>query len=141
MRERIGVALRRAVARRAQSCCEYCGVPDTATLLPHEPDHIVAIQHGGKTALENLAYACFECNRFKGPNLTSIDPETGVVTRLYQPRTDHWENHFRWEGAMIVPLTPVGRATVLLLRLNQEDRIAFRSNLLRRGDELGGHQR
>jgi hypothetical protein len=140
MRERIGVALRRAVAQRAQGRCEYCGVPDSATLLPHEPDHIVAVQHGGKTTLENLAYACFECNRFKGPNLTSIDSETGAVTALYQPRTDRWESHFRWEGSVIVPLTPTGRATVLLLRINQEDRVAFRTNLLRIGQLFRGQE-
>jgi hypothetical protein len=133
MRERIGATLRRAVAQRAQGRCEYCGVPDSTTLLPHEPDHIVAVQHGGKSVLGNLAYACFECNRFKGPNLTSIDPEDGAVTRLYQPRTDRWDAHFRWEGAVMVPLTPAGRATVRLLRLNQEDRVAFRANLLRPG--------
>jgi hypothetical protein len=138
MRERIGVGLRRAVVERAQGRCEYCGVPDTTTLLPHEPDHIIAVQHGGGTTLENLAYACFECNRFKGPNLTSLDPESGAVTRLYQPRTDQWNVHFHWDGAVIVPLTPTGRATVLLLRLNQEDRVAFRSHLLRQGYVLDG---
>jgi 5-methylcytosine-specific restriction endonuclease McrA len=67
MSEYVSVALRRAVAERSQHRCEYCGVPDTATLLPHEPDHIVAIQHGGATVEENPAYACFECNRYKDP--------------------------------------------------------------------------
>ncbi len=137
MSEYISATLRRAVADRAGHSCEYCGVPDSSTLVPHEPDHIIAVQHGGATASENLAYACFECNRLKGPNLSSIDPDTGAVTSLYSPRTQQWIDHFRWNGAMIEPQTATGRATVFLLRLNDIDRVTFRANLLRRGHSLG----
>jgi hypothetical protein len=137
MSEYIPAAVRRAVTDRAHHLCEYCGVPDVATFLPHEPDHIIAIQHGGETVLANLAYACFEYNRLKGPNLSSIDPTTGMVTALYSPRTDTWSTHFRWSGAVIKPLTATGRATALLLRLNLEDRVRFRANLLRQGHKLG----
>jgi hypothetical protein len=137
MSDYIGAALRRAVIERAEHCCEYCGVLDTATLLPHEPDHVIAVQHGGATTLDNLAYACFECNRFKGPNLTSIDPDTGRVTALYHPRRYRWGSHFRWRDAVIEPLTATGRATAFLLRLNDEDRVSFRANLLRQGHQLG----
>jgi hypothetical protein len=87
--------------------------------------------------LENLCYACFECNRSKGPNLSSIDPDTGVVTALFHPRKEAWSAHFRWNRAMIEPLTATGRATAFLLRLNIEDRVTFRVNLLRRGRALG----
>lgn len=52
-------------------------MPDTETLVTHEPDHIIAVQHGGDTSLSNLAYTCHQCNRYKGPNLASIDPDTG----------------------------------------------------------------
>jgi 5-methylcytosine-specific restriction endonuclease McrA len=79
MSERVGAALRRAVIQRADSCCEYCGMPDDVLRLPHEPDHIIPTQHGGQTVLENLAYTCFRCNRFKGPNLASIDPQSGAI--------------------------------------------------------------
>lgn len=137
MSEYVSAALRRLVAERANHRCEYCGIPDTATFLPHEPDHIVAHQHGGTTSGDNLAYACFECNRYKGPNLSSIDPLTGAVATLYSPRAQPWQDHFRWNGAEIEPLTAIGRATVFLLRLNDEDRVGFRANLLRRGEHLG----
>ena len=93
MSERVSRALRRAVVERADHCCEYCGMPDSILRLPHEPDHIVATQHGGQTALDNLAYTCFRCNRFKGPNLTSLDPDTGAITPLFNPRLDHWRQH------------------------------------------------
>lgn len=94
-------------------------MPDSATLLSHEPDHIIAIQHGGTTSLENLAYTCHQCNRYKGPNLASIDPETGERAFLFNPRTDAWQDHFRWEDARIKSLTAVGRATAELLRFNR----------------------
>jgi hypothetical protein len=139
MSEYVSAALRRAVAERAGHRCEYCGVPDDATLLPHEPDHLTAVQHGGKSTLDNLAYACFECNRFKGSNLSSVDPVTGEITVLYRPRRDRWLEHFHWDHARIEPLTPVGRATAVLLRLNHEDRVTFRANLLRQGRALGPH--
>ncbi len=140
MSEYISAALRRTVAERAQHRCEYCGVPDTATFLPHEPDHIIAVQHGGATAAENLAYACFECNRYKGPNLSSVDPDTGAVTTLYSPhspRAQRWLDHFRWNGAIIESRTATGRTTAFLLRLNDEDRVTFRANLLHGGRHLG----
>jgi HNH endonuclease len=106
-------------------------MPDVEALVAHEPDHIVATQHGGQTTLDNLAYACFQCNRAKGPNLTSLDPTTGQITLLFHPRIDVWDAHFRWNGAVIESLTAVGRATVFLLRLNDPDRVTTRANLMR----------
>ena len=133
MSERVSASMRRAVIERAHACCEYCGMPDTETLVPHEPDHVVAMQHGGQTALENLAYACFQCNRRKGPNVASLDPQTGLVTPLFHPRTDRWDHHFHLSGALIEPRTPIGRATAFLLRLNDAARVTTRANLLDRG--------
>lgn len=108
-------------------------MPDTETLAPHEPDHIIATQHGGETALANLAYACFQCNRFKGPNIASLDPTTEALAPIFNPRTEHWSQHFRLNGAIIEPLTDIGRATVFLLRLNDPERMTIRANLLSRG--------
>ena len=129
----ITAAIRRAIVARAYGCCEYCGLPDSATLVPHEPDHIIGEQHGGKTALENLAYACFRCNRFKGPNIATRDPLTGQVVVLFHPRVDRWDAHFQLEDAEIDPLTGVGRGTVFLLRMNDEQRVLLRAELLRQG--------
>jgi 5-methylcytosine-specific restriction endonuclease McrA len=39
-------------------------------------DHIIARQHGSRTELDNLALACVHCNRFKGPNVAGLDPDT-----------------------------------------------------------------
>jgi hypothetical protein len=132
----IPAPMRRAVIARVSGRCEYCGVPDDATLAPHEPDHIIGEQHGGTTELNNLAYACFRCNRFKGPNIATCDPETGLVTTLFNPRTDRWGEHFRLNGAELEPLSAIGRGTALLLRLNDEQRVALRAELLRQGNYL-----
>jgi len=129
----LSAALRRAVAERARRCCEYCGLPEEATLAAHEPDHVLGEQHGGGTTLDNLAYACFRCNRFKGPNIATRDPQTGALVALFNPRTDHWSAHFQLSGAEVIPLTPVGRGTAVLLRFNDEQRVLLREELLRQG--------
>lgn len=70
-------ALEAEVIRRAQGRCEYCHFPRSAAELPFHIDHIIAEKHGGPTAAENLAWACFSCNLRKGPNIAGLDPETG----------------------------------------------------------------
>jgi HNH endonuclease len=128
-RGRVPAALREAVRSRAGGCCEYCRLPDGGSFFGHEPDHIIATQHGGKTTLDNLALACLQCNRCKGPNLVSVDPETKQTVRLFNPRTDRWSDHFRTEGGRIVPFTPVGRATAALLQFSRVERQQIRQNL------------
>jgi 5-methylcytosine-specific restriction endonuclease McrA len=76
------------VRRRAGGVCEYCRLPESLSHLPFPLDHIIARQHGGQTAEDNLALACPECNLQKGPNLTGIDPKIRAMTRLFNPR-DH----------------------------------------------------
>lgn len=117
--------LRVAVILRANSCCEYCGKP-RVTFLPHEVDHVIAEKHGGSTTLGNLAYACFECNRHKGSDIASLDPQTGALTGLFHPRTQRWQEHFRYDNGLIIPLTEVGRVTVFLLQINDPSRIQQR---------------
>ena len=101
--------------------------------MPHQPDHIVAVQHRGPTTIENLALACCDCNLAKGPNLSSVDPESGRLVPLFHPRQDHWVEHFRLEAGRIVGTTAAGRATALLLQLNAPDRIRQRQQLQRAG--------
>jgi hypothetical protein len=108
-------------------------MPDSEPVYPHEPDHIIALKHGGPTAADNLAYACFECNRAKGSDIASLDPESGLLTPLYHPRSQRWDEHFHFAEAIIEPLTPVGRVTVFVLRLNQDARVAIRASLLLAG--------
>jgi hypothetical protein len=134
----ISAELRRLVVERASERCEYCLIHQTdAALFEHEVDHIIAEKHEGQTTDDNLALACFECNRYKGSDIASIDPQTGQVTPLFNPRQQKWIDHFALEGAEIVPITPEGRTTVRLLRLNAAHRLQRREQLV----ELGRYPR
>ena len=128
---RILASLRREVRARAGERCEYCLL--TEAVVPHEPDHLIALKHGGKTVASNLALACFDCNRFKGSDIASIDSVSGELVALFNPRTQRWSEHFRLNGPRIIPLTPVGRVTEKLLRLNLPARVAVRTHLISRG--------
>jgi len=101
-------AVRAFVWRRAKNCCEYCLLPHASSVLPFEIDHIISEKHGGGATEENLALACCYCNRFKGPNISGLDPNTGAIARLYHPRRDKWPEHFFWQGAALVGRSPVG---------------------------------
>lgn len=89
-------------------------------------EHIIAEKHGGQTTADNLALACPYCNRAKGTDLGSLDPETGRLTPFFSPRAQRWEDHFRLEGGVIVPLTPEGRATAAILQFNLPERVRER---------------
>jgi hypothetical protein len=122
----ISATIRRFVYDRAKGSCEYCLVPEIAVLVSHEVDHVIAEKHGGQTDGNNLAYACTICNKHKGSDLASIDPITGEILRLYQPRQDCWGDHFQFEAGEIIPLTSIGRVTVRLLRMNRQERVEER---------------
>ena len=72
MSEYVPAELRRLVQDRAESRCEYCLFHEDDAFFPHEPDHIIAVKHRGKTTESNLAWACFVCNRAKGSDLASV---------------------------------------------------------------------
>jgi hypothetical protein len=125
--------IERRVRRRARFRCEYCQLPQSASKLRHQVDHIVARQHGGKTSAENLALCCIHDNLHKGPNIAGIDPLTGELVRLYHPRRDRWRGHFAWQGATIVGLTPIGRTTIRVLNMNDASAVAVREALIAEG--------
>jgi hypothetical protein len=115
------------VRMRAGGRCEYCRAPQAAFRRPFHIEHIIARQHGGTTQLDNLALACWRCNLKKGPNLAGIDPKTGRMEPLFHPRKARWADHFALGIGTLLPLgiqvqglTPIGRATVWVLGLNEE---------------------
>ena len=124
----IQTALRREVIERARNRCEYCLLPADMAFFPHEVDHVVAQKHGGATNLDNLAFACWRCNRHKGSDLTSFDPRTGQLSPLFNPRTQVWIEHFAYESNRMLGLTSEGRTTIHLLRLNSEERLNERQS-------------
>ncbi len=132
-------SLRHQVRERARGNCEYCLLNERYALKIHEVDHIRAEKHGGTTVLDNLCLSCFDCNRQKGSDLSSVDPITDEVVPLFHPRRDNWNEHFRLaDGGQIEGITAKGRVTVKLLDFNNPERVAIRAQLiaLRRYPEL-----
>jgi hypothetical protein len=82
-------------------------------------------------APENLAAACFPCNRAKWNAVSGYDALTDRDVPLFHPRLDGWDEHFSWTSDYqeIIGLTPTGRATVARLRFNRESYRQQRSRL------------
>ena len=121
---------RRTVRERAEDRCEYCRLrQEHAPLWRHQVEHIIARKHGGTDDLNNLAWACVRCNLSKASNLSGRDSDTGRIVNLFDPRQQTWWDHFAYDGAEIVGLTPTGRATVTVLNMNEPRRLALREEL------------
>jgi len=130
----IDAALRELVRYRAGNRCEYCLLKqEHLPYLSFQVEHIVPRKHGGDDAPSNLALACVRCNAHKGTNLTGVDPETGLIATLFNPREQSWDSHFRLSGVHIIGLTPIGRTTTRVLSLNDEHRVRLRAVLKRYG--------
>ena len=127
----VPAALRRHVAERASGVCEYCLIHEDDTFFGCQVEHVIAEKHGGATTADNLAYACVFCNRHKGSDISSLS-EAGQLTRLYNPRTDRWADHFRidQDGITLHPVTELGAVTAKLLNFNHADRLVERDALV-----------
>ena len=53
---------------------------------------------------------------------------------LFNPRRDRWAGHFAWRGPRIEGLTAIGRATVLVLGMNDARRLDLRAEILAHGE-------
>lgn len=92
-------------------------------------EHILPQSLGGSDDLDNLAASCYRCNEFKGAKTHAIDPETGQLASLFHPRRQVWAEQFAWVngGTQLIGITPTGRATVIALRLNNDNQVEARS--------------
>lgn len=129
----IAPALRAQTADRAAGRCEYCRLAQEGQEAAFHVDHVVPRAAGGLTTFDNLALACVSCSLRKGAKQTAVDPDTGREAPLFNPRTDAWSEHFRWENTRIVPLGSTGRATVAALAMNRPLILAIRAEELARG--------
>jgi hypothetical protein len=108
-------------------------MPQSAYRSPFQPDHIISESHGGLTTPDNLCWACFHCNLHKGTNLSGIDPKSARKSWLFNPRRMIWSRHFRWTGPILVGRTPIGRATIAVLRINADEYVQTRVSLIAEG--------
>lgn len=133
-RKTISTRLRQQIAERDQYRCGYCHSPQ-AIGVPMLVDHIVPLRSGGQTVFDNLALACYRCNEFKGGLESGVDPQTAITVPLFNPCAQEWNKHFEWsvDGARIVGKTAIGRATVEVLRMNNDWLVAARKIWMRAG--------
>lgn len=129
----ISASLRADVVHRAAELCEYCRLSQHGQEASFHIDHVVPRAVGGQTTLDNLALACVSCSLRKWAKQTATDPESSQDVPLFNPRTQAWAEHFRWEGQRIVPLTATGRATVEALAMNRPLIVAIRQEEAARG--------
>jgi len=129
MARKFSEATQARVRQRANFLCEYCHTNERWQYVRFTMDHLTAVSEGGDDEVENLALACFHCNRRKSNKQTIIDPESGQTVPLFHPRRHAWSEHFIWsaDGLRIIPLTAIGRATVDLLELNRERILKIRA--------------
>lgn len=102
---------------------------------PFEVEHIVPISRKRATNSENLAFSCRGCNLFKLNKTEGFDAVSDETVRLYNPRKDIWSKHFGWAKnfTIVIGLTPIGRVTVEVLKLNRLGLINQREMLYKFG--------
>jgi hypothetical protein len=110
--------MKRLVHERANGCCEYCQTSEENTGQTMQVDHIDPM---GGDVPENLCLSCWNCNNHKRQAVQVTDPETREPVSLFNPRIQVWTEHFEWidNATRIRGLTPIGRATVIRLKMNR----------------------
>ena len=124
-----------SVAARAEFRCEYCRAPEALFNFEFEVEHIIPRGRDGPDAQTNWALACRSCNSRKSTFTEGTDPETKATTRLYNPRTDSWDEHFHVELELgsIAGTTAIGRATIRRLAMNGAVQVSARRQWIRIG--------
>lgn len=120
--------LRQLIADRAHGLCEYCQSQQDLSPDSFEIDHIIPLAWDGETTANNLCQACPTCNNAKRSQFYGRDPKTGHRVRLFNPRRQVWERHFRWsqDSSRVIGRTAIGRATVETLDMNRPRIIQIR---------------
>jgi len=129
-------AQRDEVFKRAGGLCEYCQSQEKYSNSTFEVEHIVPISKSGENILENLAFACSGCNKFKSDRTSAFDFQSQTEALFYNPRKDVWLKHFAWNENFteIVGLTAKGRVTIKTLKLNRQTVINLRRILAMVGE-------
>jgi HNH endonuclease len=120
--KRISRSLRKLVIERAHRRCENCQSWMHNAIHSFNIDHIVPDKEIRNDDPDNLALSCGGDNNNKGDKTTALDPVTKEIVSIYNPRKDKWSAHFAWseDFLQMVGLTPTGRSTIELLKLNRE---------------------
>jgi hypothetical protein len=118
--------LRKSVIKRAENYCEYCHLSQKGQEATFHIDHVIPFVSEGETTFENLALACVSCSLRKGAKQIVVNSETMQEVSLFNPRTENWNDHFQWNGIILIGRTSIGSATVETLDLNRRLILAIR---------------
>jgi HNH endonuclease len=125
--------LREYVRQRASCACEFCGVSEIDVGGMLTLDHFQPRSQGGADTVENLVYACANCNQYK----QGYWSDDASAPQLWNPRQEPFSTHFiELEDGQLLPLTPVGTFTCKRLRLNRPPLIAYRLQLRRQAETV-----
>lgn len=94
-------SLRHLIVERAGNRCEYCSLSQIGQSAKFHIDHVIPIVEGGQSTEDNLALACVACSLHKAARLKAVDPDTEEQAFIYNPRTQVWTDHFRWDGVRV----------------------------------------
>jgi hypothetical protein len=127
--------LRRQIDETDRRRCCYCLTAEANSGIRLTYDHLVPVSKGGVTIFENVCLACSACNQYKAHATHAVDPITGEIVPLFNPRTQRWSDHFNWstDTTRVEGSTPIGRATVIALRLNHPLIVTARGRWFRVG--------
>lgn len=116
----IAPSLRQLILARDHFCCAYCQTSEDNCGQRMQVDHIYPESAGGPTVPHNLCAICVSCNSYKSALLAAFDPISGQKVALFHPLQQSWPEHFAWDEskALILGLTPCGRATMNALQMN-----------------------
>jgi hypothetical protein len=121
------------VAARAEFRCEYCQAPEEVSPDRFQVEHILPRALGGSDVMVNLALSCSTCNQRKSQATHAVDPasEDPTLVPLFDPRRQLWRVHFdvaySTMGFLILGQTPIGRATVARLAMNDPRSVRARA--------------
>ena len=124
----IPVTIQKEVLDRSKGYCEYCLLPASFSPNAFNYEHIIPLSKNGLTDITNIAYSCGGCNAFKNDKTEGLDPLSMLFAPLYNPITQQWEQHFEWneDDLQVLGISPTGRATVNILKINRENNINLR---------------
>jgi HNH endonuclease len=115
---KLSVEFQDKIRQRADSLCEYCHTSERWQYVRFTIDHVLP---NNDDSIENLALACFHCNRRKSNKINVLDEDTNQIVFIFNPRLHIWNEHFeRTEDKISIrPKTAIGRVTIKLLQLNR----------------------
>ena len=104
---------------RDKGRCRYCQLSQVGQAAVFHINHVVPRSKGGLTEDSNLVLQCPHCSLHKSNKTVEEDPATGQTVNLFHPLELAWSEHFSLAASGTCSgLTPIGRATVEALRMN-----------------------